>query len=240
MPRECWERFPRHRLQRKPLVSDLGMHHGTGVTHVPWCMSRSLTRGGGETVNGIPDACATRNFTYLARGPWLNKAWCLECRELNKHKSKWVLRAMSRGSKLQGIDYAWSWAILYTITATNKGSILIYICIYIYIHIYIYNKGRSTKKRQVIRLKWQTKNASTFMCWVLYSYALNRNIYFRFLLRPCYPYQILRDTGRHHHTLLVRLNTSPGNLLVPWGNKSLLEAVFKSKCIILCAREATN
>ena len=25
------------------------MHHGTCVTHVPWCMSGSLTRGGGET-----------------------------------------------------------------------------------------------------------------------------------------------------------------------------------------------
>ena len=28
-----------------PLVSDLGMHHDTCVTHVPWCMSGSLTRG---------------------------------------------------------------------------------------------------------------------------------------------------------------------------------------------------
>ena len=33
-----------------PRVSDPGMHHGTCVTHA--C------------------ACATRNFTYLARGPW--------------------------------------------------------------------------------------------------------------------------------------------------------------------------
>ena len=57
---------------RKPLVSDPGMHHGTCVTHVPWCMSRSLTRGGGENVPDIP--CATRNFTYLARGPCLTKA----------------------------------------------------------------------------------------------------------------------------------------------------------------------
>ena len=61
--------FFRHRVQRKPLVSDPGMHHGTCVTHVPWCMSRSLTRGGGENVPGIPGACTTRNFTYLARGP---------------------------------------------------------------------------------------------------------------------------------------------------------------------------
>ena len=67
MRRECRELFPRHRLQRKPLVSDPGMHHSTCVTHVPWCMS--LTRGGGENVPGIPGACATHNFTYMARGP---------------------------------------------------------------------------------------------------------------------------------------------------------------------------
>ena len=55
------------------VVSDPGMHHGTCVTHVPWCMSRSLTRGGGENVPGIPGAWATRNFAYLARGPWSKK-----------------------------------------------------------------------------------------------------------------------------------------------------------------------
>ena len=68
MRRECRERFPRYRLQRKPLVSDPGMHHRTCVTHVPWCMSGSQARGGGGNVPGIPGACATRNFTYLARG----------------------------------------------------------------------------------------------------------------------------------------------------------------------------
>ena len=46
------------------------MHHGTCVTHVPWWMSGSLTPGGRENVPGIPGACATRNFTYLARDPW--------------------------------------------------------------------------------------------------------------------------------------------------------------------------
>ena len=50
--------FPRHRFKRKPLVSDPGMHHGTCVTHVPWCMSGSLTCGDGENVPGIPGACA--------------------------------------------------------------------------------------------------------------------------------------------------------------------------------------
>ena len=73
MRRECRERFPRHRLPRKQLVSDPGMHHGTCVTHVPWCMSGSLTRGGEEHVPGIPGACATRNFAHLTRGPYSRK-----------------------------------------------------------------------------------------------------------------------------------------------------------------------
>ena len=70
MHRECWERFPRRRLQRKPPVSDPGMHNGTCVTHVPWCMSGSLIHGGRENVSDIPGACAPLNFTYLATGPW--------------------------------------------------------------------------------------------------------------------------------------------------------------------------
>ena len=67
---ECREHFPRHPLQRKPLVTDPGMHQGTCDTHMPWCMSGSLTRGGGENVPDIPGACANRNFTYMARGSW--------------------------------------------------------------------------------------------------------------------------------------------------------------------------
>ena len=54
MRRECRERFPPYRLKRKPLVSDPGMHHGTCVTHVPWCMSGSLTRGGGKPAHAQP------------------------------------------------------------------------------------------------------------------------------------------------------------------------------------------
>ena len=55
------------------------MHHGTYVTHVPWCMPGSLTssflwnRSRGNVI-GIPGACATRNFTYRVRGPWVSKA----------------------------------------------------------------------------------------------------------------------------------------------------------------------
>ena len=73
MRRECQERFPRHWHQSKPLVSDPGMHHSMCVTHVPWCMSGSLTLGRGENVPGIPGACATRNFAYLVWGPWIVK-----------------------------------------------------------------------------------------------------------------------------------------------------------------------
>ena len=46
------------------------MHHGTCATHVPWCMSGLLNRGGGENVLGIPGACATHNFMYLAIGSY--------------------------------------------------------------------------------------------------------------------------------------------------------------------------
>ena len=60
-----------------PRVSDPDMHHDTCVTRVPWCMPGLLTSGflcvgGGESVPGIPGACATCNFTYLLRGPLLN------------------------------------------------------------------------------------------------------------------------------------------------------------------------
>ena len=50
--------FPRRRFQRKSLINDPGMHHGTCVPHVPWCMLGSFTCGDGENVPGIPGACA--------------------------------------------------------------------------------------------------------------------------------------------------------------------------------------
>ena len=83
---ECRKCVPRHWLWGKPLFSDPDMHHGTCVTHVPWCMSGSLTRGGGENVPGIPGACAPRNFAYLIRGPWW-KLWMLSVNGSNKYNS---------------------------------------------------------------------------------------------------------------------------------------------------------
>ena len=88
MRRECRERFPRHRLHWKPLISDPGMHHGKCVTHVPWCMSRSLTRGGGENIPGIPGACVTCNFAYLVRGPWRSQLQYKIIQHQNHNKSQ--------------------------------------------------------------------------------------------------------------------------------------------------------
>ena len=65
----CRERFPRHWVQRKPLISDPDIQHGTCVTRVPWCTSGSLTRGGEENVPDLPGAYITRNFTYLTKVP---------------------------------------------------------------------------------------------------------------------------------------------------------------------------
>ena len=58
-----------------PWVSDPHTHHGTCVTHVSWWMPWSLTNvflwswWRGKRFPCIPGACATHNFTYLARGP---------------------------------------------------------------------------------------------------------------------------------------------------------------------------
>ena len=69
MRRECQKRLPCHRIHRKLLVSDTGMHHDTYVTHVSWCMSGSLNLGGGKR---SLHSRRMRNpqFTYLTRGPF--------------------------------------------------------------------------------------------------------------------------------------------------------------------------
>ena len=61
---------PRRRIQRKTRVSYPGMHHGTCVTHVPWCMSGLLTRGG-----GIPGACAPAILRIWQEAHWMKSSW---------------------------------------------------------------------------------------------------------------------------------------------------------------------
>ena len=71
--------FPRRRFQRKLLVSDPGMHHGTCVTHVPWCMSGSLTCGDGENVPGIPGACAPAILRIWQEAHWGAQQYLQKC-----------------------------------------------------------------------------------------------------------------------------------------------------------------
>ena len=71
MRRECGNVFPTRRFQSKLLVSDPGMHHGTCATHVPWCMSGSLSCGGGENVPGIPGACAPVILRIWQEAHWV-------------------------------------------------------------------------------------------------------------------------------------------------------------------------
>ena len=74
--------FPRHRLQKIPLLSDPGMHQGTCVTHVPWCMSGLLTRGGGENgafcVSGMrPVAWSIDHIAYMRHSASMSTGlWC--------------------------------------------------------------------------------------------------------------------------------------------------------------------
>ena len=96
---ECRGSFSHHRRQGIPLFSDPNMHHDTCVMHVPWCMSVLLTCGGGENVPGISGACATRNFTYLVRGPWTQ--WLLRCLYIFLS----VLRLVNGGSSQKWLRY---------------------------------------------------------------------------------------------------------------------------------------
>ena len=53
---------------KETLISYPGMHHGTCVTHVPWCMSEPLNRGGGENVPVIPEGMRNPQF-YASKRP---------------------------------------------------------------------------------------------------------------------------------------------------------------------------
>ena len=81
MRRECWERFPRHRFQRKPLVSEPGMHHGTCVAHVPWCMPGSLNRSGGGKRSRYSRHMRNPWFCVIGRRPM--EKWYQQCTKLN-------------------------------------------------------------------------------------------------------------------------------------------------------------
>ena len=62
--------FPRHRLQWKPLVSDPGMHHGVRDARAVMHVRIAYPRWRGKRSRHYR-RMRTRNFTYLARGPWV-------------------------------------------------------------------------------------------------------------------------------------------------------------------------
>ena len=114
-------------LQIKPLVSDPGMHHGTCVTHVPWCISGSLTRGGGETVPGIPGACTPailriwqEPHTWWYPGPNFNIKLSCEYMYMTSHCGD---KAVIRSSYLHDvISYTGKMASLYWISSLGAVS----------------------------------------------------------------------------------------------------------------------
>ena len=81
---------PRRQFQRKPLVSDPGMHHGTCVTHVPWCMSGSLTCDDGENVPGIPGACAPAILRIWQEAHYLKECWPNSLTHICGTRGRWV------------------------------------------------------------------------------------------------------------------------------------------------------
>ena len=69
MRRESRERFPRHRRLATPIcITAWRTCRDASRCHY---LAVSFEVGGREDVPGIPGACATHNFTYLVRGPWV-------------------------------------------------------------------------------------------------------------------------------------------------------------------------
>ena len=108
-------------------------------------MSGSLTRGGGENFPDIPGACTTRNFMYLARGPWRRQLLSLKNAPCNAyghdmetflHYSTFVRRIhrdrrvpFTDGQQATGLD---AWASRVKCPA-RFVSHLYEICIYIWV-----------------------------------------------------------------------------------------------------------
>ena len=99
-----------------PPVSDPDMHHGTCVTHMPWCML-GLVNGGGEN---IPCAWETRIFTYLVKGPLQA---CVKYHDI-VHLAFWYLSVaiIVRSKNLQSLEYVYDFknVLLYILVALGS------------------------------------------------------------------------------------------------------------------------
>ena len=70
MLRECRERFSRHHWLAIPTYITARASRRCRDACWGHKIAVSFEVGSGENVPSIPGACATRNFTYLVRGPW--------------------------------------------------------------------------------------------------------------------------------------------------------------------------
>ena len=105
--------FPRRPFQRKPLVSDPGMHHGTCVTRAVMHVGIAYLRWRGKR-SRHSRRMRTRNFVYLARGPcdvsfWIKYciyAYALAFRSIHIHIRTW------RDERYSGWwIVAWNWCL---------------------------------------------------------------------------------------------------------------------------------
>ena len=113
-----------------PWVSHPDMHHGTCVTQVPWFMPGSLTSGfiwsqrQGDNVPGIPGACATRNFTYLARGPLADTSRCGRCSHVPRSQGQTLVTELPLQCVIRHTSCSKHFALLvksqYISTARNE------------------------------------------------------------------------------------------------------------------------
>ena len=81
-----------------PRVSDLDMHHGTCVTHVPWCMPASLTGGfrwSRWRVKRSRHSRCMRNLLFYASGKgsmkYINTLFYFSVASLRMNRSLWYL-----------------------------------------------------------------------------------------------------------------------------------------------------
>ena len=61
--------YMRQECETKPPVNDPGMHHNTCVTHVPWCMSGSLTVVVGKMFPALPAHAPPAILRILRKRP---------------------------------------------------------------------------------------------------------------------------------------------------------------------------
>ena len=130
-------------------------------------MSGSVTYGGGENFPCIPGACATRNFTYLARGPWWDRSFAshyiikisnFEWIELSRYRiqvnfntsiHEVLLKLHAFDTKMRFIRYMENWRNFPLMNSPHKAQwcgALIFLWSAPWIHCWVNNRGTGDLK----------------------------------------------------------------------------------------------